>query len=655
VSDTAAAPTKSAAWSQRVRELPTAYPEAVAIATYALVAMAALVAAYFALFYQFANYDDEGTVLMTLKAFVHGGALYRDIYSPYGPFYYELFGGLFSATGTAVTTDAGRSVVMVVWVLASLMFGIAAHRLTGRLLLGVTGMIAAFAVLNSLSHEPMHPQGLCVLLLGAFALIAVGEPGRRAAWQGGAAGALLAALTLTKVNLGVFAVAAVVVAAAWTLNWARERRWLSGPIVLLFLAMPAVVLARDLDEGWVRELLVIEVLSALAILLVAKPDASAAGSDDPALLRWLWGGAAGFAAGVVAILAVILLTGPNLADVYDGMVTQALRIRDLLVQPIPFPPAAVNWSIVAVAAAALIHRLRARGAAVGPLWSAILRAVAGLAILFTIAGIGLVGLTPSPGNPDVVAMVLAWVAAVPLAGGGESSHRRFLRVLLPALAVAETLQVYPVAGSQLGIAAIAFVPVGALCLADAAVEARRWAALGGAAQLERTIAVTGVALATVAGIFALDTIVLAGATNADNYRLEESLDLPGAGQLHLPAAEAETYRGVVALLHRYHCTTFVGYPSINSFYLWSGLEAPRVQLPNGWMKALDRSQQQQAVEELRASPRPCAIRNIERAEAYVQGEDLRRLPLVGYVFEDFRLAAKVGPFEFFLPKPEATK
>ena len=94
------------------------------------------VAAYLALFTQFAPYDDEGTLLVTLKAFAHGDILYRDVYSPYGPFYYELFGGLFSLTGHAVTTDASRSIVVVLWVGTSLLYGLAAQRLTGRLALG---------------------------------------------------------------------------------------------------------------------------------------------------------------------------------------------------------------------------------------------------------------------------------------------------------------------------------------------------------------------------------------------------------------------------------------------------------------------------------------------------------------------------------------
>ena len=37
-------------------------------------------------------------------------------------------------------------------------------------------MIAAFATLGVLANEPMHPQVLCVLLLGALTLLAVRGP-----------------------------------------------------------------------------------------------------------------------------------------------------------------------------------------------------------------------------------------------------------------------------------------------------------------------------------------------------------------------------------------------------------------------------------------------------------------------------------------------
>lgn len=621
----------------------------VAIALYALVAMAAAIAAYLALFTQFAPYDDEGTLLVTLKAFVHGDVLYRDIYSEYGPFYYEVFGGLFALSGHAVTTDASRSIVIVIWVATSFLFGLATQRLTGRLMLGISGMIVAFAALYVLTGEPMHPQGLSVLLLGGFTLLAVRGPTSRVAWAGAGCGALLAALTLTKVNLGIFAIAAIALAAVLTVEPLQQRRWVRWPIVAAFLALPVFITARDLSTGWVRDLMALEILAMSAIVVAAWPLRPRRGEGAGGLERWLLGAAAGFVLAFAAIVVAIILTGPSPADVYGGVVTEALRVRNVLVTQFPSPPAAVDWGIVAVAAAVLATRLRFGGEGAPTVWPGLLRAAAGLIIWFAVARIVVVALNPSAGNPDSLPMVLAWVAAVPPGGVSESPYKRFLRVLLPALAVAETLQVYPVAGSQMGIAALTFVPVGALCLGDALTSLRAWSEARGGRVLERFGVVAGVVTVALAAQLSLDSIARPAANGAVAYGNQQALPFAGATQLRLPATDVETYTRLVQLLHRHHCTDFIGYPNIDSLYLWSGIGAPPPQAPGAWINALNRERQQRIVDELRASPRPCAIRNDARAEGWLHGAPPPDRPLVRYVLDDFRPVEQVGEFEFMLP------
>jgi hypothetical protein len=627
-----------------------------AIAVYAVLALAATAVAYFRIFTVFAPYDDEGTLLVTVKAFANGEALYRDIWSVYGPFYYELFGGLFALTGQAVTTDASRSIVTVLWVGTSLLFGIAAQRLTGRLLLGAGGMVVAFSTLGVLANEPMHPQGLCVLLLGAFSLVAVSGPTRRTLLMGALGGALLAALVLTKVNLGIFAIAAAVLAAALTVEPIHRRRWLRWLVVAAFLLLPVAVLGRDLRLDWVREMLLLELLAAAALIVASRPLWPPRGEDGGRLLRWILAAAAGFAAAFVAILGIVLLTGPSPADVYDGVVTQAFGIRNILIGAFPLPPGAgLDWAIAAVAAAALTVRLR-RGAGVAPsLWPGLLRALAGVVIWLSVAHVVPLALNPPANNPVLLPMLLAWVVAVPPAGSREEPWRRFLRALLPALAIAETLQAYPVPGSQLGIASVCFVLVGAVCLADALVELRAWSAARGDEALGRFRLTEAAASAAVVAILALNVIVLPAGSNAFLYQDQQKLPLPGASLMRLPAEQAETYTGLVDLLHSNGCTTFVGYPTVNSLYLWSGLEAPPPQMPNGWMYGLSDAQQQRAVEGFRASRRPCAIRDEELAASYLKGLPPPDAPLVNYVFDDFKLAETVGSFEFLLPKPSATR
>jgi hypothetical protein len=649
VSESASSPRFSRAGS---RLLALARSPEGTVAIYAIVAIAATVAAYFYLFTQFAPYDDEGTVLVALKAFTGGETLYKDVYTPFGPFYYELFGGFFKLTGWDVGTDASRSIVMVIWVSASLLFGLSVQRLTGRVALGVTAMLVAFSVVFILSQEPMHAQVLAVLLLSIFTFVASATDTRRVTWAGAACGALLAALVLTKINLGAYAVAATVFAAALTVEPLYSRWWVRWPVVVAFMALPFVATARDLSGELVRNFAVLELLAVTAIAVASWSlrQAPAESGDQARTMRWLLAAAAGFCLAFLAILLGIFVTGSTPADVYDGVVTQALRIRDVNPAPLGSAAAAINWGIAAIAAAALVSWFRWRGDAESALWSGLLRGAAGLTIWFTITQSAPLSLGPAPGNPDALAMVLAWVAVIPPAGVVESVQKRFLRVLLPTLAVAEVLQVYPVAGSQMRIAAVMFVAVGGICLADALTSFRAWSAARGPLSLERFGAVVSVAIVALGAKFAVDGVVLPAITKGLVYKDEKALPFPGATSLRLPTAEAESYERVVELLQRNRCTSFIGYPNIDSLYLWSGIEPPRPYAPSAWMLALDDDLQQRILRQLRATPRPCVVRNEYVAGAWLAGRPNPDTPLVRHIFDDFAVAEQFGDFEFLLPK-----
>jgi hypothetical protein len=641
---------------RRIQETAAAQPAATAIALYTVVAIGAFLAAYFGIFSEFAPYDDEGTLLVTLKAFVHGDALYREIWSVYGPFYYELFGGFFKLFGLSITTDASRTIVLVIWVGTSLLFGVSAQRLTGRLSLGLTTMIAAFAALGVLANEPMHPQGLCVFLLALFGLAAVSGLGRRVGWSGLACGALLAALLLTKVNLGIFAVAGTVVAAALTVEPIYRRRWLRWILIVAFLAMPLLVLDRDLTVPWVRELLLLEVLAGVSVLVAARTIHPTRAEGDGGTWRWVLAAIVGFVIAFVAILVIVLITGPSLSDIYRGVIKDALELRDTITTQFIFPAgAALDWAVAAVAAAAIGSGVRlARTATAPPIWTGLARAMVGLAILCSVADIVPVALNPSASNPVVLPMLLVWVATIPPFGAAEPPFKRFLRVLLPMVAIAETLQVYPVAGSQVGIASAPFVVVGALCLADGLTDLRAWSDVRGASTVRNFAASTAVLAIALPALFGLNAIILPGASNVVTYRNLPKLGLPGASLMHLGPPQNEEYNGLVDLLHENHCSTFVGWPSVNSLYLWSGLEAPRPTIPNRWFNTLTEPQQELAVKELRSSARPCAIVNEELAASFLNDEAAPDTPLVRYVQQNFRLGYTIGPFQFELPKPSAT-
>jgi hypothetical protein len=639
---------RSTSLAARARETIAAHPTATALGLYSIVALAAVAAAYFAIFTQFAPYDDEGTLLVSLKAFSHGQALYGDVYSPYGPFYYELFGGFFALTGLAVSNDASRLIVIAVWVGASCMYGVSAQRLSGRLLLGVTAMIVAFAVLGVLVNEPMHPQGLCVLLLaGLTLLLAVGSP-RRFALAGCGAGALLAALILTKVNLGGLAIAAIGLAAVLTIEPLYRRRWLRWPVIAAFLVLPTLLMARELRADWVRELIAIELLASLALLVAARSLRPARGEADQGMMRWAAGAAAGFAAAFVVIIGALLLSGSSLGDLYDGAVVQGFKIGDVFVIPFSSPTAAADWGIAALAAAILVLRLRPPGGA-DSLWPGLLRILAGLVIWLTVARAAPFSLGPSS-NQEALPLVLAWVAVIPPIGSEGPPYRRFMRVALAALCLTETLQVYPVAGSQVGIAAVSFVAVGAICLGDGLQLLRAWSAARGPQALERFALVTAVLILALGGKMALEAIVRPAASNAILYRDQPALPFAGAGLLHPASNQVAEYSQLVDLLKAHRCTTFIGQPNSDSLYLWSGIEPPKPSAPGAWLVVLDAGEQQRVVDEMRASPRPCAIRNATAADAWLHGAPPPDTPLVRYIAGAFEPAGQVAEWEFLVPK-----
>jgi hypothetical protein len=644
---------------RRIQEQAAAQPVATAIALYATVAILAFVAAYLGIFTEFAPYDDEGTLLITLKAFLHGDALYKEVWSVYGPFYYEVFGGIFKVFGLSVNTDTSRTIVLLIWVGTSVLFGVAAQRLTGRLAIGLSAMIAAFSALAVLANEPMHPQGLCVLILGAFFFFAAGGLRGKIGLSGILCGALLAALVLTKVNLGIFATAATVVALAVSVEPIYRRGWLRWILIAAFLVMPVAVLDRDLKASWVRELILLEALAGIAILVASRSLRPVRGEDDgpDENTRWMLAAVLGFVAAFLLIVIIVVITGPSVSDVYTGVVKDALGIREVFTTQFPFPAGtAINWAIGAVVAAAIASSVRlARRDALPTWWTGVLRALAGLTILCSIAHIIVVGFNPPASDPVLWPMLLAWVAAIPPASAVETPYKRFLRVLLPLVAVAETLQVYPVPGSQLGIASVFFVGVGALILADAWVDLAAWSEARGGSVLrnfQTSIAVVAIAIPAAFGIQA---IVLPGMTGAVTYHELRKVNLPGAELMHLGGEQAEEYEALVELLHKYKCTTYVGWPSLNSLYLWADLEAPKPTIPNGWFYAMKESQQQMAVEELRASKKPCAIVNEETAGFYLHGQPPPERPLVPYIEDNFEPVEIVGNSTFELPKASATE
>jgi len=616
-----------------------------AVIVYGVLAIACAAAAYYALFSSFSSYDDEGTLLTTLIPFAKGHTLYDQIYTPYGPFYYEIFGGFFALTGKSVSTDASRLIVMVVWTTASLLFGVAVHRITGRLLLGTAGMALSFAVLHVLVNEPMHPVGLALVLIATLTLVAVTTPTRSPVWGGLLGGALAGCLLLTKINLGVFVIAAGVLTAVFTVPSLRRRRWIWLPIAIAYVAMPLILMAAHFGQDATRAFIVVATAGALSLVI-----ASYGGSEPLAVGReveqWLRWAALGLIAAVALIVVVILANGTSVSALWQDTVVQALRQGDIFSVAIKLPGSAPLWAIGSIFAAAAAVQLRFSGLG-GSVWGGVGRLGVGLTIwlsAFRVAPFGLGSF------PFAVCLILAWVAA--LAPSEPAGRPRFAlaRVLLPAMAVALSLQAYPVAGTQVSAAVVTFVAVGAICIADGWTVIEAWSAERGRVATVRFSTIASLAAGALAAGFIWSGVISNGVKAAKTYSDEPAMPIGGATRLHMPADQLNTYVQLSQLIRGSQCTALVGLPSANSLYLWTFQDPPLPTLPGAWMTQLDDKLQQQVVDEVRQTRHPCAIRNDALLGFWMKGKSPPNSPLVRYIEGSFTPSRTIGGFQFLLPR-----
>lgn len=575
----------------------------------------------------FQPYDDEGYFLVSLRDYIGGHGDYSQIY---GPFFYEVMGGTFRILGLDVSTDNGRLVTLVLWVLASLIGGIAVLGLTRNLWLAAAGQLLTFHALSALTSEPMHPEGLIgVLLVSLAALAAYRSRAPRASTL--LIGSLVAAITLVKVNVGAFAVLALALALAATLG-GRARRVVLPAMIVAFVAAPFLVTAGLLGLEWVQELALVIGLSAAAVCIagLAAGTPNISRSDGARML-------AGGAALMIVCLGIAAVRGMRLSDVVNS-VAGAQRLAQLFVLPAQVGIPNVVWAALSLVAAGglLLRRLGAQASAAIP---AFMRIAAGA---FTLLSVLLL-----PRWFFLLAVPLAWVAVLPPPGDHENPTDPFARLLLAALAVTEILYAYPVAGSQQWLAALTLGPVGAITLNDGLRQLQAWAA----ARQSRSFLKVAASLAPGALIVNLAVWALIAYLIATVYVSGRPPGLPGTALMRLPPAQASDLRLLARAIDQ-SCANFITMPRMPSLYLWTGREG-LPQLNAGiWMFSLDASQQQAIVSEIQDQPRLCVVRSKAVIDFEAEGRTIPQRPLVEYINAAFEPAATYGIYELLVRKPQ---
>lgn len=545
-----------------------------------------------------ANFDDEGFFVASVRRFLDHGDLYTHTKSAYGPFYFTTVGAFYKLTGLDPTPSNARLVSLLLVTVASALFGAAVWRMTRSLLfMGLSQVLSFVVFVRSLRTGDFHPALWSVLALAVlcYALCSYAVRPRRALLllAGGAVGAAL----MSKVNVGLFAAVAVVVAFVVG-NRQVPRAW-RGLVAFGVVALPFVLMSQRLYRASTTEFAVVVGLALLTTVSALWADLVSL--PPRALLSPL------IAIAVVVLLSSLwpLASGTSPAALVRGVVFRPLRQVDVFEAPASVP---LSWIPIVLALAVAFVAVAYRDRVLeSPRWW---RSGLGGALLAAAAvwAIGLAVL-PAWGEFGAWLPVVGALPALAFMSTVKSSFRLALRFVVP-LAVLQSLHAYPVAGEQRYWATVTiFVPV-VIALAAGLGRLDVWRAAGSAARA--VVVAAGVALFVVA-------IGSSPQTLWHDYLKSRPVGLPGTSLIRTNPGTARTLQNLTDIV-RTDCDTFYSAPGFDSLYVYTRLPTP-TGLLSTFPGALTTSEQREVASQLAAleagGKRVCMVSDSTRKDTWL--------------------------------------
>jgi hypothetical protein len=581
----------------------------------------------------FRDYDDEGYMLLSLRNFSNGKLLYDQIFAQYGPFFYLMQCLVYGLLHAPLTHDGGRMVTLVYWLGAAAAGSSMVFRYSRDLVLSGIAFAAISACEKDLAAEPGHPQQIVILLLMVAGFVSTWVFDGRGRWPAlFILGAIGAALLLTKINVGVLYMVALSSALLTFFSSDRARRlgWAAGGF--LYGILPLILMRAHWGDGF-RAL---SLLMAASLALLAF--ASARFPARPILpLQGLAVTAAGFLLAGMATAGAALGQGVSVGGLWEGAFTAALRHPGVFVAPfflsreakllcVPGLILAVIW----VTNAGVLYRRRP--------YITLLQVIGGF-------GVPLVLLWNSSLGVACAALLFPLGLCHPMPE--QQVGRRFTAFFVTHMALLQILQVYPVAGSQVGVAAAVIMAWAFILLADG------MAGLPGALPAELHLAAALSQIPLLLAIFAAPMELRAMWREGGSVRKVPS-DLPGSSLIHMTPEQAAVYRWMTLNLPK-HCDTLFSMPGMGSLNIWSGVPEPSSQFMTAWMSGFSPERQQVVVAALRSHVHPCVVYNRElvqfwSARVKTSADD----PLQAYTLAELHPAVAAAGYEIRVPNPAAT-
>jgi hypothetical protein len=611
----------------------------------ALLAAAAYV--YYGMFTGFSAWDDDGYVLIGIRSLLQGHRLYDDIYSQYGPFYYLVHWIVYSLLRYPVTHDTERFIGVVFWLVSAILWARVVYQLTRSRIWAGSAFFLAVKLLAFFPSSAGHPEEICMVLLSAVAVLACGLNSRRAGRSVAALACAVAALTLTKINIGLYLAIAIGLILLKASPPTRLQRSATFLLISAGLVLPVALMRPLLDFGWTRIYCFTATLAIASVTLIG---------DEVVITSFLtaraWLTAAlSFLFVALAVILPFFYHGTSPSALLYMTVLQHAGFARNWYYAAPFGPTTLlanGVSLIVLVIVSIQRRIdknkrptrqtmdqspRSALAGVnGFNWIGfiipVVKATIGLAFLLAVVGL----------EPERVAILIfkdyvpfVWLLLID-PEDDTAMETRAGRFALCTIAVFAYLYAFPVAGDQAWFAALPVAMVGILLLRDSALTITRFffTELPFRRVLRIVPAVVCLLILTILGSQLRRAYL--------SYENSVSLGMPGAERIRVTPKVAGLYRWMKFNLDS--CPAIYSMPGLLSLYLWTDKESP-TDLATGDVIGLLNDRQQRAVtRDLSRYQRMCIVYSPTLVEFWRRGQDLSRSPVLQYINAEFTATAE---------------
>ena len=491
--------------------------------------------------------------------------------------------------------------------------------------------------------------------------------GRRQLWSL-LLGAMAAALFFTKINVGIFCFAALACVLICSFPPGRLRT-IGITLLLAYTVGFPLLLTRQGLQGWGGRFCLIAVLCGVSTVLAGALTMPPA--QQP--MRNLLCAIAGALFGSAIIVIGTVLQGMSLATLLEGIVRAPLTQPKLFFLPLWISNGEIlSALLLSLGIAALYVRggagfslpiraelglLRSRPTSVerpfrlpcprprgnssqsfpalsttGSPWLSTLRCVVGFCAVLLLAVFpkGIVWILP-----------MLPLGLMPVQGGKWNSSDCYPRLFVTSMAAMQFLQGYPVAGSQIVMAATPLLLWAAICVHDGADGLfrllSRVSKLSGDGFPKDSVLGGLIAFALMLGMFGSGSL-------SWRYPYPPSR-LRGAASLHFPAKQEDHYMFLAGNIAA-NCDLLVTLPGMGSFNYWSGVPTPNGSNMTAWMRVFDRERQQRILDLMRSDPRACSVYSAPLTGMWgATPEELAVSPLARYIIDEMPKVAEIDDYE----------